>query len=271
MVISEINKVFDSFNLFLDHEILQKGQAYRNISSLFYQLDDDYFSNYSVYSAPFKQFVYDTSISGANIISGINTPLFIEDKTSGINIDYWNGRVISSGAINIPISGNYSIKEFNLYPTEKSDEELLFETKYETNTYYPPTGGLRADKVVAPCVFTNVTNMYNDAAEFGGADWTTIQIHALILADSKYKLDSIGNILIDTKYNNFCLVDGTPFNEFGGLKYPFNYLNFITNSYDMACIDDVDFYKLNDKEFTKRYNRIYVGFADFQIKLFRIT
>lgn len=267
MIISDINKVFDSFNLFVDHEILQKGQAYRNISSLFYKLSDDYFSSYSVYSAPFKQFVYDTSISGANIISGTN---YAPDKTSGINIDYWNGRVISSGAIATPISGNYSIKEFNLYPTEKPDEELLFETKYEIESYYPPTSGLRADKVVAPCIFTNITNISNEPAEFGGTDWTTVQIHCLILADSKYKLDSVGNILIDTKCHNFCLVDGTPFNEFGGLKYPFNYNNFITGAYSQAYIKDVDFYKLNDKNFSKQYPRLCVGFADFEIEIFRL-
>ena len=89
MKASYVTNLMSSFYLWLDHEILYKGEAFINYSGKLYSSPDPNFYNNSVYSAPFRQWVYDSSIPNANIPSGvfINNN-YISRNVSGLNIDF---------------------------------------------------------------------------------------------------------------------------------------------------------------------------------------
>ena len=55
------NIVMSSALLWLDHTILNKGAAFTNTSSFFYDVNSLY-NGYNTYGSPFRQFVADESI-----------------------------------------------------------------------------------------------------------------------------------------------------------------------------------------------------------------
>ena len=140
------NTVMSSMLLWFDNKLLSKGEAFTNFSSNFYNVDSQYFGFYT-YGAPYKQMIVDTSISGANIISGVYVNgIFTkigENSLTGINSS--QGHLYFNTEINNPnlnLSGNYAVKDFNIFLTSETEEDLLFETQFQLNpkTYQNPTG-----------------------------------------------------------------------------------------------------------------------------------
>lgn len=104
-----------SFYLWFDHYLLSTGEAFSNETTIFYPSTDASLPGYVTYASPYKQLVYDSSIPGANVLSGvapINTEQFIGRGTSGLMFDYQNGRIFSnlavSGELYNYITGSYS-------------------------------------------------------------------------------------------------------------------------------------------------------------------
>ena len=64
------NRVMSSLLLFVDHKLLNHGEAFDNHSSYFTEANQTY-ANYFNYSAPFKQLVSDVSIDGATVMTGV--------------------------------------------------------------------------------------------------------------------------------------------------------------------------------------------------------
>ena len=102
------NLLMSSMLIWMDHVILKKGEAYKNFSSQFYPITNIY-NGFYTYGLPFKQVVCDSSISGANILSGVyvnnNFKTIGQNNLTGISPQ--NGQVYfnSSQAANT-ISGN---------------------------------------------------------------------------------------------------------------------------------------------------------------------
>jgi hypothetical protein len=63
------NEVMTSLMLYVDHYIMDRGQAYTNNNSSFYKISEDY-TDYQVWAAPYKQLVCDHSVAGATVMSG---------------------------------------------------------------------------------------------------------------------------------------------------------------------------------------------------------
>ena len=64
------NILMSSMIMWIDHQLLNKGEAFQNYNSQFYPITNIYNGFYS-YGLPFKQVVSDSSISGANLLSGV--------------------------------------------------------------------------------------------------------------------------------------------------------------------------------------------------------
>lgn len=275
----DTNSLYYSFCLYLEHQIEQRGSGFSNHSSLLYpQISPELPSNnYTVYASPFKQWIYDYSVSGANIPSGVYiNNNFCPKGVSGLKIDYLNGRVILSGGSqfqNLNISGNYSVKNFNIYPTTKSDEELIYSTKYQINpSYVVPLSGVDKDALPVPAVFVSSSNFTNELFQFGGTMETTINIHCVILSKGRDQLNIVGGIISDLKLNCFPVLNKTPLNYFGDFKSGnYNYIDYIGDpgSQNLAYIEDCDYYRLTDKDFANRYPDLKCGMADVTIKYIR--
>jgi len=278
MITSATNDLYYSACLYIDHQILQRGSGFTNHSSLLYPQIDPVLPNNTVYASPFKQWNYDTSVSGSNVPTGVYiNNIFCQKGISGLKIDYMNGRVILSGGSqyqNLRVSGNYSVKDFNIYPTTKSNEELIYETKYELRpSYNKSLSGVAKNSLVVPGIFITSINFSNEPFEFGGTMETTANVHCVILADSIDQLNAVGNILMDQKSSYFPVLSKTPLNYYGDFKSGnYNYLEYIGNpvSPGLAYIADADFYKISDKNFSDKYPDLKFGMSDLEIKLMRL-
>jgi hypothetical protein len=217
------NLVLSSFALWLDHIILSKGLAYTNFSSRFYKINNSFNGLYS-YGLPFKQISVDSSIPGANIMSGIyinNT--FITRGTSGlVDINFEAGHAYFSQNVDGQLlSGNFAVKDFNIKFTNLAEETLLFETKYELR---PKTDrqitGLATNTETYPIMFIKSNGSENYPLAFGGLDTTEVDLRVMILADNPFNLDAACSIIRDRARTFIPLFTAgdMPFNAYGGFK-----------------------------------------------------
>lgn len=278
-----VDDLYSSWALWFDHELLEKGEAFYNQSGILLKNNKDKNLNgYYVFGSQYKQWVYDSSIPNVQIPSGVYVNnSFTPRGTSGLKIDYLNGRAIfTSGNNSWNVSGNFSAKEFNIYPTTKSDQELIFETNYVVNPSvdYMATGDL-SNKVVAPCIFLKINDMSNEEFAFGGLNNSTVKARAIILADSESSLNGVGNIFADLQKSNFCILNSAmPITRFGDTKsgsYNYNTLVQQNFSYDkLVYLDEIYFSRLrwlDQNSITNKIPDLYVGFIDFSLDTHRFT
>lgn len=267
-----LHDLYSSFVLWFDHTLLLKGEAYSNTFSPMYLTSDDRYPAFSIYGSPYKQWVYDASITGALIPSGIySNGNFFPRGASGLKLDFNNGRVLFPSGGNIPVSGQISPKEFNIYTTTKTDQELIFEQKINVASQFSQSpSGVPPSELTAPCVFLKFNTSTNEPFAFGGEYETKVRVRATILSDTNYKLDAVGNIFIDQKENNFLVFNKTPLNEYNDLKTGhYSYNDYITQYFDtnkLAYIEDVDFSKLTITTNTRNPDLL-IGFLDFIVCL----
>ena len=240
------HQVLSSFILWLDNKICTKGLAYTNTSSTFYRTNDLLNGNYS-YSSPYKQWVADSSIPGASIITGVyvgNT--FIRTGQSGFtDINYAHGQVYMTGIAAQTVSGSFAIKDFNIVSTNASEQRLLFETKYEVR---PKVGrtltGLRGDEITYPIIWVKFNTSNNEPFCFGGTDITVDRVRAIVVADNQFNLDAVTSILRDTSRTYIPLINSgeMPFNPRGGFRSgSYNYTGLANKGADLSTfINRVD-------------------------------
>lgn len=274
------NNVISSFSLWLDHTILSRGLAYTNNTGYFYNTKQIY-NNYYCHSTPFKQFVYDSSIPGASIITGLylsgNYITKGQNGFQGINhqegLAYFTNNIINSGKI----SGVYSIKDFNIKLTSQPDEVILFETKYQLRPKYNQTySGLPPDVETYPVIYIKNDGGRADPFAFGGQVLSKTNVRCFVISDSQYKLDAVVSILKDRKDDVFYLFKQheMPFDGYGTLTGEFNYNNIVTNKNDIVFIDSVECSKFNLNSLAlsdlKRINSdVYAGIIDFELSKMR--
>ena len=138
------NKVISSSLLWIDHTIASVGSGYTNHKSLFYDVGSQWYGYYA-YGLPYKQVLSDHSVQpNAPTDPDIMTGIYVDGQftTPGsnnlIDIDYSNGHVyFDADQAGKTLSGNYAVKDFNIYLTNKTDQDLLFETKVATPSETP--------------------------------------------------------------------------------------------------------------------------------------
>jgi hypothetical protein len=230
MKIQYDNQLLSAFLLLIDNKIQQNGAAYTNYSGLFYPIKSNIQGQY-IYGLPFKQIVNDTSISGANIMSGVYlNGNYITIGQSGLQaINHYDGAAYFNTSLpkNTVISGNYAIKDFSVYLTDQPEYKLLMETAYEKNNMYSQNlSGLPLDVRTYPVIFLKTKNDENVPFALGGIENKTKTIRAVVISDTEYKKIAVSNILKDMLYSPFYLNEGLPFDAMGSYTgVPYNFDN----------------------------------------------
>lgn len=219
------NIVMSSFFLWFDHTVLNKGKAFENFGSYFYDVNALY-NGYYTYGSPFRQFVADESISnihGANIINSVNLggSTTVRGQNDFQAINYGEGQVYFSSSVansSTTLSGNYAVKDFNIYITNDLEEKLLFETQFKTKNKTDATAtGLPPSTMVYPAIFLKNNGSRNEEFAFGGQDQTEFDVRAIVLSDDQYKLDAVSSIFRDRARTFVPLIPEAdmPFNSLG--------------------------------------------------------
>lgn len=277
------NQLASSLFLWLDHEILDRGQAFFNHGSYFYPVSNR-FQGYYTYACPFKPLVADFSITGANVMTGVyvNGNLIGIGQSGLVDINYTEGQLYFNHPITGQVSGNYSVKEVNVQLTDQPEEQLLFETKYflRPKTQQSITG-LPPISETFPVLFLKNDGGQNKPLAFGGMDNTQVSFRGLILMDSQFNSDAINSILRDTNNRNLPLINANemPFNSLGGFKnsIPYNYTGLtsqkaLNNQYALITHAFVSKFQVRNSLLTeiKDLNaNIYFSIVDLDIEMAR--
>jgi hypothetical protein len=263
-----------SFMLWADNFITDKADAFQNYTSPLYPMgtDDQLGDGFVTYSSPHKQWVFDESIDDVQIPSGIyNNGTFMDRGDNGLIIDFDDGRVIldaSFGNNNTTLSGSYSVKEFNWYITNQTEEQLIVDSKFDSNgRFKQELSGIAPHKQVVPAIFVNPELVENEPFAFGGEDKTSTNIRCVVFAENTYQLDGAMSVFADSKNEVFQKVaySDYPLTEYGDTT-GFNYME-LTNSKrrDLFHVEDVRCSKLSDRVSKNIDPSLFVGFVDFEI------
>ena len=267
------NNVHFSVYLWAENSILNKTQAYINNTSKLYYTPDPRLPDKVSYSSPFKQWVYDSGVSGANIPTSISGSFGIINKgQSGLVFDYDNGRVLLDSSVGktLNISGSYSIKEVNFYQSNDTEENIIISNKYYFNPRYTsyPTSGIKPYDIVTPAIF--VVQNGNDSNPFalGGMMDTKENISLIVMAESSFQLKSIFSYFRDRKHKYIPLIglENDPINEYGDLKSGYNYNSFIQNYNkpgNLLWIENVYTATISDE--VKTNYKLFLGEIDLEL------
>jgi|TARA_R110000751_G_scaffold250018_2_gene349650 hypothetical protein len=283
------NNMMASFLAFLDNRILSSGEAYTNHGSNFYPLGQDTVVGYTIWGAPFKQMVCDASITGATPFNGISIDgvgpyavnsngikffqhhqgqVFFEKPSSSTPASVLNGAAT--------VSGNYSVKDFNTYLTSEPEEELLFKTKFELSPRTTQTvTGLASEAQTYPAIFLKDNGGLNVPFAMGGLDNTILNVRAIVLADSAFKLDAVCSIMRDCNNDKVALMEASdfPFNAIGACTGSYNYETLAASKENAFFVDEVNVSKTvpNRGDYADINTEVFSAFADFELSLLRMT
>lgn len=266
-----------SFFLWLDHHLLEQGHGFTNTTGQLFPISGGY-EGLSTYNSANKQWVYDSSISGASIPTGVSVNnSLIGRGTSGLKLDFENGRVFFTGSPSFSnVSGIYAEKDINVYFATESDEKILFETRYyDRSKLGTQPFGLQEGEKTFPSIFVKYDVGKNFPFEFGGLQGSNPQVRCIILANN-YLFHGVTSILKRALYKNFIMIpEGLlPFNYYGDLKSGsyFNY-NDVTRPLDssehLVCITDVSISKFNEEINSKIAPGVIGGVVDFTLEYVR--
>ena len=276
------HNVVNSFFLWFDHFLMTKGEAYKTFTTKLYNYSDPRLGGDKVvYGSPYKQWVYDKSITGATIPTGftINGSI-VPTGTSGMKIDFDNGRIIFNSGVStdLNITGTYSIKEINSYVTDQPEDNLIIENKYVTNSRFTVTENyIPPYNPVTPCIFASIETAHNTAFAFGGEDETKCIVKLVAFCENLYQLDGLLSVFGDSYNEFFSLIPmtGHPLGEFNELKtgvyttgYDYNNLSNAYNSQKMF-ISHVETSKIRDSVLKELNPILHIGFLDFEITTYR--
>lgn len=282
------NLAMTSLMLFLDNEVQKKGEAWANHTGVFYPTDNLYYGYYA-YSSPYKQFVMDAGISGGaptnnkpHVVTGVYVnDDFVQVGTSGLQyIDHTQGAVyFNADMSDHTISGNFAVKDFNFFITSESEEELLFETKFDVRPKINENvTGLSPNKQTYPASFIKNNGGRNEPFALGGTDTTKINARAIVLSDSAFSLDAACSIMKETTRKHVPVItsENLPFNALGvakngSINYDQHMTPGIIDAGSGIYITDVTVSKIiaNRGDFNNLNPDVFSAFVDFDLELSR--
>ena len=273
------HKLTTSFFLWFDNFLLKKGEAYSNKTGYFYYYSDPRLdSAYVAYGSPYKQWGTDSSITGATIPTGVYINGNLSGRTDGIVFDMDNGRALipAVGGTDSTVTGEFAVKDFSVYLTNDTEDDLIVENKYVINSRLPsgPETYIEPYDDVVPAIFLSTAVAENKPLAFGGMQDTTVHANAVVLAEDTYQLDGVLSIFMDSVNEGFTSLpmSGYPITELGDLKDgEYSYTGLI-NPYtgnERFVIDKVRISKLTDRTRRALANELYIGFIDFDILKYR--
>lgn len=262
--------------LWLDHLLIEKNEAFASYSGSF-RSTPPLVSGYYGFAAPHRQFVYDSSISGVTVPSGVFVGSTFVIDGSGVEIDFNRGQALFTSNPSQTVSAAYSYKEINIYFTNNSEKQVLFENKFVLNPRSQPRNdSFKADDIVYPCIFIKSSAGENKTLCFDGLSSTTIEVRLILLAENFYQYRAVTAALRDAKETFIPLFNPSemPFDELNSLKFrPFDYSSSVNSIQAdpnrLAYVKDVSISDFQDKVNSLIGPRVFGGFIDLELELMR--
>lgn len=208
------------------------------------------------------------------IVTIDGSPVKIDANAWGMNTDYVNGRLIAPNGVLAPtaiISGAYSVKGFNLYFANQSQERIVFTNKYYLNSRFnrSQTGIPPANQFVTPCIFISSPMEENEPAGFGGVYNTKNLISMNIFAETQGQLENALSAIMDLEQKSFPQIppSESPIGPSGTLKnggYSYNnVLAQYNNPGNLYLVQNVQASKMSDS--VQADQSLFIGLAELEV------
>ena len=269
------NLLMSSMMLHLDHLICKEGEGFVNHSGQFYPTQKKFQQYYSL-ALPFKQIIADTSVVGANALQGVtidgNFKVPGEGGLAGI-LHHKGTLLFDSDMTGHTVTGNFSVKEFNVYITTKAEHDLLFKTAKQTNPKLVQVEeGLDPHTEAYPAIFLKNMGGFNQPLALGGIDNNITLVRAVVLASSAFSLDAVCGLLKNTAHKQMPVLSALPFNAIGAytnITYDYEALAATPGEggENWAYLNDVRMTKvMPDQAGMQNLNTdVFAAFIDFEI------
>ena len=280
-----------SLFLFLDNEVLYTASGSGNSGGMYfnyYEETSDVPIGLGAFYSPQKQLVADGVPSGNNRVYIKDGKVAdgwygqCADSSKMLIVDHYDGRVIlDTGYYGDPptypsmtISGDFAQKDFNIYITNESEEQLFVENEFilasDQETYFESVTGLNLTRYLVPAVFISLNNTQNEPYGFGGEDNTQENPRLVCVADSNYGLDGILSLCRDASRKSFPIIPfaAFPYGEFFHIKetgYAYTGLKNAYSTGSHAYIEDATTSKLFDRSSNKVPKNLRIGFVDLEV------
>lgn len=207
--------VVSSFKEFLSYQIQKELRAYRNSALQLYPYTGARkFIGKSVYATNKAQWLYDSSLSGVQVPSGVDN---LTRGESGLSFDFKNGRVLVNSGVQLTGQVNVSVPDFNFYITSLSTQKIISESNFnygpDFNQSIP-----KPDSIITPCIVVSSVESFNDQEFIGGIEKSTFNIQVVGLSHNLHHLIGLQKVVRDIQNQVFPLLSLTPFNELNDLK-----------------------------------------------------
>lgn len=246
-----------SFYLWLDYKLCNDQQAFITRTGLLYPQSDPSLGSTYAYASPYKQWIYDSSVTGAVVPSGFyNAQGQFLTRSSGLVIDFINGRVLSATNLGGPLSGIFCTKEINLYQSNERVVNWWMENVYATNPdlSYTQTGN-DPNRFYAPCIIITASQGNNRPFALGGVDDTHKTFRLYTITRDNYLQEAVGSYIsdLDRRYIPFGNYADMPINTYGDLKTGyFSYQNIMQ---EYGFTGGLYIQSVNDYRLSERYNK----------------
>jgi hypothetical protein len=260
------NELFSSFILWIDHKILSNGQAYTNLNdqNLIRTNNKPVNTNLNYYGSPQTQWVCDSSITGANIPTGVTADnVFIPRGSGGAVLDFrFGGAFLQTNNSNVTAS--FAKKDFNVYASNEHQSQLLIERQFNGENIFFDLDASKPNSFIGPCILVNMCETANSPFALGGTKKTNLKISVVAVSDNYDKIVSLNSIFRDLNESCFSLLSfaDVPYTRFGDLKSPpYNYLETSNKGFQDQCF--VDKIKVgNARKISDKFS-YYASYTDF--------
>ena len=265
------HNIVESFRLWFNDHLIRNGEAFTNISGTLFKADEPQMQSsdgtlYNAWVAPDSQWVYDASISGVTVPSGVTIDGIFE---TNIRISTDEGKVwIPSEYSPATVGAYYSSKDFEVRVSNQNEENILF-GEYPGDRFGSTTTGIVPDQVGFPYVYLKYNAGRSQGLGFGGLQITRPQIRAICVADNSYLFDGITSLFRDTSETYFAVMTPAvfPFDEFGSMAQPFNYRQTVSqNKNNLFYIKEVAFSPFTEEVNDRIAKNAIGGFLDFKLE-----
>lgn len=259
--------VISSFKEFFNHRLLNNLQGFKNVTAPLYPYSGNRrFVGKRMYASPYSQWVYDKSVPGVQIPSGVGS---LNRGTSGLIFDFKNGRILVNSNVSISGSLNVSVPDFNIYVTTKSFQKIVLENKFSYAPYVKsPTSAGKQESIIAPCIILSLSNSSSEPFELGGIDTSKFLINVGVLTDRTYNLMGAQKVIRDMARRVFPLLYTTPLNEYNDLKETsWDYDNVVNLSMtsDFLYINNTSFRILDSDFINDNHPNLHLGIGTVEI------
>jgi hypothetical protein len=274
-----------SFQVWLDHYLMSRGEAFSTGNFPLYYTDDERLPDgYLSYSSPFKQWAWDSSIENILIPTGLYSgESFLPIDNNNILADFDNGRfIVKTNDTNLNLSADFSYKDFNIYISDQSEETLLTEKPFQENSkYYISEKGVPPYRPAIPAIFINFKDGDSKPFQMGGTENVIHYVTIIAMSDNEFQLDGAKSIIRDAKNLSVPIINN-PINDGSGACYPFGsnwstdiggydyqgrILNNTSDSLDYIIINKTSVSSISTEIVKNLDLSVYVKFIDLELNV----